>query len=85
VSGSTNVKNGESSSSSASPGSGYTSADIPWDIENKYYTASVNFQGYPQEIFEMSQAVGVEVVIYIFEGTVCRLASDLPMSPLINR
>ena len=43
---------------------------MPWEIENKYYTASVNFTAYPQEIFEMKEAEGVEVVMYIFEGNV---------------
>jgi hypothetical protein len=31
----------------------------------------VNFTAYPQEIFEMKEAEGVEVVMYIFEGNVC--------------
>jgi hypothetical protein len=39
----------------------------------KYYTASVNFTAYPQEVFEMKESEGVEVVMYIFEGNV-RLA-----------
>jgi hypothetical protein len=44
---------------------------VPWEIENKYYTASVNFTAYPQEVFEMKESEGVEVVMYIFEGNVC--------------
>lgn len=43
---------------------------MPWEIENKYYTASVDFTAYPQEIFEMKDAEGIEVVMYIFEGNV---------------
>jgi len=30
----------------------------------------VNFTAYPQEIFEMKESEGVEVVMYIFEGDV---------------
>ena len=45
---------------------------MSWEIENKYYTASVTFTAYPQEIFEMKEAEGVDVVMYIFEGSVSR-------------
>jgi len=30
----------------------------------------VNFKAYPQEIYDISQAKDVEVVMYLFEGTV---------------
>jgi hypothetical protein len=51
--------------------SSYASATIPWEIDNKYYTASVDFKAYPQEIYDISQLDNVEVVMYIFEGVVC--------------
>lgn len=68
---------------SSSPSAGTTcsngleySSIVPWDIDNKYYTASVAFCAVPQELYSEERDApapdeGFEVVMYLFEGKVC--------------